>query len=174
MEQKVKKAGRYMSLLLRHSPEKEGLVMDKFGWVMIVQLIKVLDIKIEDLEQIVREDNKQRFSFNSSMTKVRASQGHSADVDVQPTETKPPRILFHGTTTRFLESIYKTGINKGKRNHVHLSSDKETAKSVGSRHGEFYILEIDTEQMYKDGYKFYISDNKVWLSELVPRKYIIN
>jgi putative RNA 2'-phosphotransferase len=79
--------------------------------------------------------------------------------------------LFHGTATRFLESIYKTGINKGKET-MYLSGDKETAKSVGSRHGECYILEIDTEQMYKDGYKFYVSDNKVWLTELVPRKYI--
>ncbi len=174
MEQKVKRAGRYMSLLLRHSPEKEALVMDKFGWVMIKQLIKVLDITIDDLEEIVKEDNKQRFSFDTSRTKIRASQGHSIDVDAQPIETKPPVILYHGTTTRFLDSIYKTGINKGTRNHLHLSVDKETATAVGSRHGASYILEIDAQQMYKDGYKFYLSANKVWLTDSVPRQYIKN
>jgi putative RNA 2'-phosphotransferase len=172
MEQNVKRAAKYMSLLLRHCPEKEGLIMDKFGWVMIKQLIKVLNITKDDLDEIVKEDNKQRFSFDTSKTKIRASQGHSIAVDTQPTETKPPDILYHGTATRFLDSIYKTGINKGKRNHLHLSDDKETATTVGSRHGTLYILEIDTKQMYKDGYKFYLSKNKVWLTDSVPTQYI--
>jgi len=80
--------------------------------------------------------------------------------------------LFHGTATKSLDSIYKTGINKGQRNHLHLSDNKETATSVGSRHGAAFILEIDSDKMYEDGYKFYLSDNKVWLTELVPRIYI--
>jgi len=172
MEQKVKRAARYMSLLLRHSPEKEGLVMDKSGWVDIKQLIKVLDITIQDLDDIVSEDNKQRFSFDQTKSKIRASQGHTIDIDTQPKETKPPKVLFHGTATKSLDSIYKAGINKGQRNHLHLSDNKETATSVGSRHGAAFILEIDSEKMYEDGYKFYLSDNKVWLTESVPRIYI--
>jgi putative RNA 2'-phosphotransferase len=87
--------------------------MDKFGWVMIAQLIGVLDIKIEDLEQIVKEDNKQRFSLTVLRQKLEQVKV-ILPMLMQPIETKPPSILFHGTATRFLESIYKTGINKGK------------------------------------------------------------
>lgn len=150
----------------------KGLVMDKFGWVSIKQLIKVLDITLQDLDDIVSEDNKKRFSFDETKSKIRASQGHTIDIDTQPKETKPPKVLFHGTATKSLDSIYKTGINKGQRNHLHLSDNKETATSVGLRHGAAFILEIDSEKMYEDGYKFYLSDNKVWLTESVPRIYI--
>jgi len=175
MNKKVSKAGRYMSGLLRHFPEREHLDMDKFGWVEVKQLITALDISMQDLQDIVDENNKKRFSFNSDKIKIRANQGHSLSwVEVELTETKPPQILFHGTATRFLSSIYDKGLLRSGRNHVHLSVDIETAENVGARHGTVYVLHIDTEQMFEDGYKFYISDNGVWLTDFVPRKYIIN
>jgi len=172
MDKKVSKAGKYMSLLLRHAPEQENLVMDKNGYVLTKQLIKALDISMQDLEDIVNENNKQRFSFSSDRQKIRANQGHSVDVDVELTETKPPQTLYHGTATKFLESIYDKGIVKGQRNHVHLSKDVETATNVGSRHGTPYILEIDAEQMYNDGISFYLSVNGVWLTDFIDSKYI--
>lgn len=166
--------GKYMSLLLRHSPEKENLDMDRFGWIPVKQLISRLDITMSDLEEIVEENNKQRFSFNSDKTKIRANQGHSVDIDLQLTEVKPTNTLYHGTATKFLSSIYKDGLIKGKRQHVHLSDNEKTATQVGSRHGTVYILNIDSEKMYDDGYKFYKSDNGVWLTDFVPREYITN
>ena len=85
---------------------------------------------------------------------------------------KPPDVLYHGTATRFLNSIFETGLDKRSRNHVHLSNDKETANNVGSRHGNIVVLIIDTKQMYADGIKFYLSVNNVWLTDYIDRKYI--
>jgi putative RNA 2'-phosphotransferase len=164
------KISRRLSYLLRHNPE--DLKMDKNGYVNVLDISKKLDISLEDIKKIVFENDKKRFRFSDNGIMIRASQGHTIDIDTQPKETKPPKVLFHGTATKSLDSIYKTGINKGQRNHLHLSDNKETATSVGSRHGAAFILEIDSEKMYEDGYKFYLSDNKVWLTESVPRIYI--
>ena len=172
MDKKVAKAGKYMSLLLRHQPEAEYLDMDKYGWVSVQQLISRLDITISDLEDIVTENNKQRFSFNESKSKIRANQGHSIPVDLQLSELTPPTILYHGTATKFLTSIYEKGLMKGNRQHVHLSHNLETATQVGSRHGTVHVLIIDTKSMIEDGLKFYQSENGVWLTDFVPIKYI--
>lgn len=174
MDKELSRKDKYMSLLLRHQPEKEQLDMDKFGWVPVKQLLSRLDMTMEELEEIVATNNKKRFSFNDDKTKIRANQGHSIPVDVQLKEVEPPTILFHGTATRFLSSIYDKGLIKGQRNHVHLSETIETATNVGQRHGKVYVLHIDAQQMFADGYKFYLSENGVWLTDFVPRKYILN
>ena len=173
LKKEIKKAGRYMSLLLRHSPEKEHLDMDKYGYVSVKQLISVLDIKRTDLQDIVDENDKKRFAFSKDKLKIRASQGHSIDIDLGLPESTPPSTLYHGTATKFLESIYKDGIVSGKRKHVHLSTDKGTATQVGGRHGSVWILIIDSDKMFEDGFKFYLSKNKVWLTDYVPSDYIM-
>jgi len=174
MNKKVSKAGKYMSLLLRHTPEKENLDMDRYGYVPVKQLISRLDITMSDLEDIVDENDKQRFSFDKTHNYLKANQGHSIDVDLELASVKPPQKLYHGTATKFLTSIYDNGIVKGKRNFVHLSIDIETARQVGSRHGNPYILVIDTEKMYEDGIEFYLTKNGVWHTDFVPREYIKN
>ena len=175
MNKIVSKAGKYMSLLLRHLPEKENLDMDRHAYVPVKQLIIRLDITMSDLEDIVSENNKQRFSFNEKKDKIRANQGHSIPgLDLQHTISKPPTFLYHGTATKYLESIYDKGILSGERADVHLSDLEETAIQVGSRHGNVYVLIIDTEKMYNDGFEFRISDNGVWLTDFIPRKYITN
>lgn len=101
MNKKVSRAGKYMSLLLRHKPEAEQLDMDQFGFVPVKQLIKRLDITMSDLEEIVEENNKQRFDFNHDKTMIRANQGHSIDVNLGLPTIEPPQMLFHGTATNF-------------------------------------------------------------------------
>jgi putative RNA 2'-phosphotransferase len=46
------------------------------------------------------------------------------------------------------------------------------ALTVRERHGNPIILYIDIRKMYEDGYKFYLSENNVWMAEEVPIKYI--
>jgi putative RNA 2'-phosphotransferase len=179
MNKKLIKPAKYMSLLLRHKPELENLDMDKYGCVFVEQLIHSLNITMEELIEIVNNDNKQRFSFNSELTKIRVNQGHSLSwIELKLIEQTPPDILYHGTSKKFLSSIYEKGIikNFGKfqRNHVHLSIDLKTAENVGKRHGTVYILYINSKQMFIDGYKFYLSENNVWLTNNIPRKYISN
>ena len=172
MKKELIRIGKYITLLLRHKPEKEDLHMDRNGWVGVSELTKKLNISKTDLDEIVDNDNKGRFSYSDNMTKIRCNQGHSIDVDVELTEMIPPDILYHGTATKSLNSIFENGIDKRVRNHVHLSSDKETADKVGKRHGNVIILNIDSKQMFEDGIKFYLSVNNVWLTDYIDRKYI--
>lgn len=167
---------KFISLILRHKPEEIGLTLDEYGYANTSDLIKGLNRKgyrvtISDIERIVEDDDKQRYSFNEDKTKIKANQGHSIAVNLELQDIEPPKVLYNGTATRFSESICKEGIKKQGRQYVHLSADVETATKVGKRHGELVIFKINSEQMYQDGYKFFLSENKVWLTDYVPIKY---
>lgn len=166
------KISKYLSYLLRHKPEVIGLKMDKNGWVLVDELIEKSEIKLnkEVIEKIVKNSDKQRFELKDG--KIRANQGHSIDVDVELVAKEPPEILYHGTATRFLENILKEGLLPQSRQYVHLSKDEYTAIKVGQRHGKATVLEIRALEMFKDGYKFFLSKNGVWLTKSVPVKYI--
>jgi putative RNA 2'-phosphotransferase len=129
-------------------------------------------IDFNTLKNIVETNDKQRYSFNDDYTKIRANQGHSIPVNLQLVEKIPPDVLYHGTATRFLDSIMEEGITKQSRQYVHLSKDVETATKVGKRHGKSIVLVLDALNMYRDGVKFYLSDNGVWLTNYVSSKYI--
>jgi putative RNA 2'-phosphotransferase len=173
MDKKLTSASKHISLLLRHKPESAGLTLDKEGWCFTEDLINAVGISFEDLQTVVAENDKKRFAFNEDKTKIRASQGHSLEVDLKLVDEKPPQILFHGTKQEFLTNILKEGLEKRNRNHVHLSEKTETAKIVADRRkGRSEILEIASTQMRADGYKFYKSENGVWLTDSVPAKYI--
>lgn len=163
------KKGKHLSFLLRHDTEYQ---FDKYGYREVKDLVKNHGYTKAELIEIVETNDKQRYEFNNDKTKIRARQGHSINVDVELKETTPPDVLYHGTATRFLDSIMKTGINKMSRNYVQLSSDIDTATTVGSRHGTPIILKVDSRKMSDDGIKFYLSNNNVWLTEYVDTKYI--
>ncbi|HCQ6142668.1 TPA: RNA 2'-phosphotransferase [Clostridioides difficile] len=174
---KKDKLSIFISLILRHKPEIIGIKLDEYGYADVNELIEKINnagrnINIEILEQIVKEDNKQRYSFNEDRSKIRANQGHSINIDVELKELEPPEYLYHGTATRFLDNIKNEGIIKQSRLYVHLSRDIDTAIKVGKRHGTPVILKINTGKMYENGYKFYLSENNVWLCEYIPFKYV--
>lgn len=176
LKEKVK-LSKFISLILRHQPDKIGIKLDEYGWANVDELINGINktgrfhVDMKVIEEIVRKDEKQRYLLSEDKKSIRANQGHSISVNLQLEEKEPPEFLFHGTATRFLDSIYKIGINKGNRLYVHLSKDIETAEKVGERHGKPVILKIKAQEMYKEGYKFYISVNNVWLTDEVPVKF---
>ena len=170
------KLGRFLSLVLRHNPQAAGISLDEHGWADVRALLAGVSctglcIDMETLESIVRENNKQRYSFNEDHTKIRANQGHSLQVDVELTASTPPQYLFHGTAARFLAKIQREGIQKMGRQYVHLSGDIETAEAVGRRHGTPVVIRVDAEAMARDGITFYRSENGVWLCDAVLPKY---
>jgi putative RNA 2'-phosphotransferase len=150
--------------------------MDSNGWVSVADILKKLQMTFDDLKEVVKNNDKKRFGFNDDQTEIRANQGHSIDVDVELKEVTPPTFLYHGTSPTYVDDIMKSGgLSKMKRNHVHLSADEKTAFTVGKRHSKYLdpaIFIVDSEEMYKDGFKFYLSENGVWLTEYVPKKYI--
>lgn len=171
-----KETSKFISLILRHKPEAIGIQLDEHGWANVDELIegigKTRSFDIQDLERIVAEDGKQRYSFNEDKTLIRANQGHSIPVDVELEEKEPPAVLWHGTGEKFTASIDKEGLIPKSRLYVHLSADPETAKKVGQRHGKPVVYTIDAGKMFEDGYKFYLSVNGVWLTKRVPAEYM--
>ena len=166
-----------IAYILRHCPQERGITLDAGGWADVKSLLSSLNasghsIDETGLEQLVKDDAKQRYAFNEDHTKIRASQGHSFPVDLGLTPVTPPEYLYHGTALRFLDSIRQTGLEKRSRQHVHLSPDEETATKVGIRHGKPIILRILTGKMTADGFVFYRSVNGVWLTDSVPVQYI--
>lgn len=172
----MNKTSKFISLILRHKPETIGITLDEHGWANVKELIegisKTRPFDMEMLEEIVRTDNKQRYSFNEDKTLIRANQGHSIPVDVELPVTQPPEYLYHGTGQKYVESIDKSGLIPKNRLYVHLSADTETAVKVGSRHGNPVLYRVKSGLMQNDGYTFFRSVNGVWLTKEVPVKYL--
>lgn len=176
-EKDKKRIGKFISLILRHEPDKIGLQLDENGWADVNKLISKcgkhrVSFTMEQLEDIVETNDKKRYSFNEDKTKIRANQGHSVNVNLELQVVEPPEYLYHGTADRFISSIMEKGIIKMNRQHVHLSKDKETAVKVGSRHGKAVILTVMAGKMHREGSAFFVSDNGVWLTDYVEAKYI--
>ena len=173
------KIGSFLCFALRHRPDQVGIELDEHGWANVDELIAgvnrvhpEMNLDMELLEEIVRIDNKMRYSFNEDKTLIRANQGHSIPVDVELLELVPPMVLYHGTAEKYVDSIDATGLIPKSRLYVHLSWDYDTAVKVGTRHGSPVIYTVDATRMHADGYKFYRSVNGVWLTKEVPTKYL--
>lgn len=169
--------GKYLSYILRHAPSAANVELDDNGYVRIDALINGIkqtgrNTDLAELETIVANDGKGRFSFNEDRTEIRANYGHSVAVNLQMRAVAPPEFLYHGTAKKFLDGIAAEGIKKQSRNFVHLSADLQTASEVGARHGQSAVLQIAAQQMHRDGFVFYLSDSGVWLTEFVPSEYI--
>ena len=172
MRKELVKSSRFLSKILRHNPEAVGITLNDKGWASVSEILKFLKIQKDDLIEIVDTNDKKRFEFDTHQKNIRARQGHSIDVDVELQEFIPNNFLYHGTASKSLDSIFEFGITKQSRNHVHLSDNVETAQKVGSRHGSPVILQIDAVQMTTDGFKFYKSNNEVYLTDQIPTTYI--
>lgn len=171
------KISKYLSKHLRHQPERLGLTLDPGGWVTVDELLVAcgkahFPISKTELQAVVATNDKQRFAFDEAGTRLRANQGHSIPVNLQLEPQIPPAQLYHGTGRRAIESICQHGLAKMARHHVHLSTNPETAKAVGKRHGCPVVLTVEAAKMVTDGYRFYCTVNGVWLVEAVPPQYL--
>lgn len=174
---KLDRISRFLSLVLRHKPETIGIELEKEGWVDTNLILQKMEVTKDELDYVVKNNDKQRFHYNEDETKIRAAQGHSKSlsVDISMDEYIPEvgNFLFHGTAKKDITSILENGLKSMTRKDVHLSKDIETANKVGSRKDKTpTILKIDARKMYIDGHKLRISKNGVILSDFVPPEYI--
>lgn len=165
----IKNKSKRLAYLLRHDRKYQ---FDANGWREVSDLTEKHGFTFEELCVIVDANNKQRFEFSEDMQYIRARQGHSIHVDVELEECVPPPILFHGTAEHSVNSILKEGLKSQNRLYVHLSSTMGTAINVGKRHGAPVVLKVDAQKMFKDGAKFYLSRNGVWLTDYVATEYL--
>ncbi|MGE3809608.1 MAG: RNA 2'-phosphotransferase [Gemmataceae bacterium] len=177
MDPRLVKISKYLSKHLRHDPGRLGLTLAAGGWVEVDVLLQAcarhnFPITREDLNEVVAQNDKQRFAFDETGLRIRANQGHSVEVDLELLPIAPPALLFHGTGQKTVDIILKTGLKKMARHHVHLSADRETALKVGRRHGKPALFTIDCPAMVRAGFLFYCSQNGVWLVDAVPPEFL--
>lgn len=178
MDEKERKAeSKFLSLVLRHKPETIGIELDEGGWIDVDVLIDALSshnrgMSRSILEEVVRTNDKQRFSFSEDGQRIRANQGHSVEVQLGYEPAVPPETLFHGTPHQSVEAIEREGLKKMSRHHVHLHVDVDTSMAVGQRRGKPVLLRIRALDMYLAGFDFFVTPNDVWLTDYVPAEYI--
>ncbi len=182
MADELLSVSKFLSLVLRHKPELIGLTLDQNGWAGVEDLIRLANqhgtrlngtrLTRPLLMQVVADNEKKRFALSDNGERIRASQGHSVEVDLGLPPARPPEILYHGTASRSLESILAGGLHSANRQHVHLSTDVATAIRVGQRHGIPVVLVIRSGEMAAAGHTFFLSANGVWLTERVPLEFI--
>jgi putative RNA 2'-phosphotransferase len=173
----LKPISKSLSYVLRHRPDSIGLELEEGGWVPVESLLDAFrksgkTLSAETLRQVVTHNDKQRFEFSDDGLRIRARQGHSVEVELGYEPAIPPSVLYHGTATRNLDSILAQGLLKGRRHHVHLSTNKATMMQVAMRHGKPVLLLVQSEQMHVAGHEFFITGNNVWLTEHVPPQFI--
>jgi putative RNA 2'-phosphotransferase len=175
----LNKTSKFLSFVLRHKPDVIGLELDANGWANINELInkgnasgEVSNLDRAFIQNVVDTSDKKRFIISEDGEHIRANQGHSINVDLQLKPVTPPEFLYHGTATRFLDSILQEGLRPQQRQYVHLSTDIETATAVGQRYGKPVILKIKALLMHEQGFTFYLSENGAWLTDSVPKAYI--
>ena len=170
------KISKWLSLILRHSPEKAGLSANPQGWVALDKLLHALErthgVGLQHLRTIVANNNKKRFELDESGNRIRARQGHSIPVQLDLIEKTPPEVLYHGAPIDVLASIKKEGLQKMNRHHVHLTTDKGLALKTGERRGRAVVLVVAAAKMYREGNVFYCTENEVWLTDNIAAKYI--
>lgn len=169
---------KFLSYVLRHEPQAIGLTLDREGWADIAALIagakqssRALDEAL--IHAVVASSDKRRFAISEDGLRIRAVQGHStSSVTIAYPEKVPPVFLYHGTATRFLESIRQEGLKPGERQYVHLSEDVQVATDVGRRYGKPVVLKVEALRMHQQGFKFYQAENGVWLTSFIHPTWI--
>jgi putative RNA 2'-phosphotransferase len=169
---------KLLSKVLRHQPSLAGLKLGVGGWVAVDDLLLGLRERVgfvltrAELDEIVATNNKRRFAYDETGAQIRASQGHSVEVDLELTALEPPETLYHGTGVQTVAAIQREGLRKMRRQHVHLSVDIATARKVGARHGKPMVIAVASGAMARDGIAFYRSANGVWLVDAVAPRYL--
>jgi putative RNA 2'-phosphotransferase len=173
----ITERSKFLSFVLRHRPDAIGLTLDAAGWAPIAELLDKCrmhgkPMTREELDVVVATNPKRRFAVSDDGLFIRASQGHSVEVELGYSPSVPPAVLFHGTVADVVPLIRAEGLKRMSRHHVHLSADRATAAVVGGRRGAPVVLEIASGEMHAAGHVFFVSENQVWLTERVPPEFI--
>lgn len=178
MDPALVRTSKFLSFVLRHAPERIGITLDTAGWVDVDELVEAANragtpLDRATVERAVALNDKRRFALSGDGSRIRASPGHSIAVDLGLPPTQPPETLFHGTATRTLPAIRRSGLRPGRRTHVHLSPDAAMARAVGARHGAPAVLRVQAGEMHRAGHVFFEAANGVWLTDAVPAAFLL-
>lgn len=118
-----------------------------------------------------RRTDRRRYEVRGD--RIRALYGHSLPGRLAKEEARPPERLWHGTSPGAAGSILEEGLRPMGRQFVHLSVDRPTAREVGRRKAEGpVILAVRAREAHGSGVAFYRGNEKVWLAERVPSRWL--
>jgi len=163
-----------LSYFLRHQPGEAGLSMDDHGYVPAGEMVAVLrengwdELTEPQLLSMVDEPEVERFERRGSW--LRATYGHSVNVELDPAPLDSPGILYHGTSRRAWSSIQVEGLKPQGRQYVHLSKTIEEARRVGHRHDSSPVV-LQIVPPDETDHEFYES-GPVVLTDCVPPEWI--
>jgi len=170
-----------MTQVLRHSAVKCGIHIRPDGYMTVEDLLKAKDVRklsasLEDVQRIVKESDKQRFSIAllDDVWWVRANQGHSMGNVIQndlifeqlALGSDLPTVCVHGTYLKHWPSIKQKGLLTSGRNHVHFAPRVPGDSTVisGMRTTSEVAIYLDIARALNAGLALYRSANDVILS----------
>jgi len=131
----------------------------------------VRDLSQAELQRAIESSTKRRHEIIGG--RIRALYGHSVPNKLRREPAAPPIILFHGTSPEAARKIARDGLKPMSRQYVHLSVDGITAREVGRRKSMTpVLLEVEAGAAHESGVVFYVGNDKVWLAELVPGRFV--
>lgn len=166
-------SGKLLAYVLRHSPESVLLELDEHGRAPFHHVVAALRTTPSELQKVIDEDSKGRFIHSEGM--LWAAHGHSVPLTpLAPLyEPQEGEIAYHGTSSRFVGSILKQGLQARGRQFVHLSRRREEAAEVGARHGgRLVMLSVDLYALHGAGGVVRLSEDGVLLTRNVSPDYL--
>lgn len=171
--------GRTMAGVLRHFPQRFKLDMDEQGWVKLYSFVEAIKarrrgyhwLRVHHIQAIVETDDKGRYQIKSGM--LRATYGHSIDVDLDLPTDDIPKKLFYPTTEEEIDILLENGLHPADRRKVHLSRTRKDAEIAGKfRVNEPVIIEINAKQAIEDDIIIKKAGKTVFIVDEVPAKYL--
>lgn len=169
--------GRIMAGVLRHFPDKLGVMIDGHGWVDIKEFVEKIGVSrsgfhwLRDthIEAIVLTDPKGRYEIDGGM--VRATYGHSIDISLDDLPQADLDWYYYPVTEEELDIILENGLHPIDRSMVHLSGSVEKALEAGHvRTEEPLLLKIDGSMAKEEGLMIYKAGKDVYVTDKVEAK----
>jgi len=179
-DRRLVKLSKFLSLILRHQPERFALELDEEGWAQLPEVMEILRglpnfrwVTRADVMAVVEGETDAKSRFQVEGKRIRARYGHSIAQPIRYEPCVPPPILYHGTSPDALQVIRREGLRPMERQYVHLSPDAEMAVRVGARHDERPVVVIvRATDARAAGVEFYWADETVYLAKRIPVEFL--
>ena len=171
--------GRIMAGVLRHFPEKLGVMVDGRGWVDISKFVDAVGgsrsgfhwLKTSHIEAIALTDTKGRYQVDGGM--IRATYGHTIDVKLDDLPVADNECFYYPVTEEEIDLILEGGLTPVDRRQVHLSGSIDKALEAGRvRSEDPLIIRIDGKKAKEDGVMIYRAGFDVYVTDRIDAKYI--
>ncbi len=168
---------RFAALILRHKPETVGISLDLSGFVEIDVLARAVAAQTgwgwvdESKIRALALRDSRRYELDGN--RIRARYGHSIAIEAPGVPVVPPEWLYHGTAPDTLDLIRVQGLKPQQRQFVHLSTSRQDALAVGSRHGGVtVVVTVLARRASEAGLTFYQASPSIYLVRGVQPEFL--